>query len=171
MGFNAVMKALLSTLAVCAVGTAFTAMVIVDLLIRLTPLLIVAGLAWALLAAGARHRDQAGHPRLSGCWADQRLPFRPAPAAPRRVSPPIPPPPTLCTQRVSAPAHAPVTRHHKRYYLDIGDNTGVTAPRNDSYLCVLYVAAPAMAPAAAARPFTPGTARRHRRITRNRPRP
>lgn len=123
------MKALLSALAVCAILVLFAALTVVELLIRLAPLLIVAAIGWALVAAArARRRRHADDARLLQVWAQQHTPAA--------AHPPL------------APSHpAPARAHRERAYL-VGHDTGVTAPRVDPYL---HVDTPALPPAVAPR--------------------
>ncbi len=100
------MKALLSALAICAILVLFAALTLVELLIRLAPLVIVVAIGWTLVADDAR---------LVQMWAQH-----PAQAVP---SPPAPP-------------TRPAPVHRERTYLIAGRDIGFATPCEDPYLNV-----------------------------------
>jgi hypothetical protein len=144
-------KGFIAAIGVIGVGAMFAVWTLVELVARLAPVLIVAVIAWAVVAAvRARGRRVRGDNRLQELWAQtQRLDAAEPPA-----------------QQPVAMPHAP---HYERFYLVCGDDTGFAARREDGYL---GVCAPALPPAVAHQPRVRALRRRcNRRATRRRTRP
>ncbi|ETA91840.1 hypothetical protein O982_24940 [Mycobacterium avium 10-5581] len=114
---------------VAAVATVMTVLVaitvaIVELLIKLAPLLIVAGCLWAVLklVRAQRARMAADDQRLVQAWAHQPVAYQPV-AAPT-------------AQVVPEALLPPVIAHRERMYVVRGEDTGLVSDRDDGYVHV-----------------------------------
>jgi hypothetical protein len=146
-------KAFITALGVIGTGTIFAVWALLELIARLAPVLIVAVIAWAVVAMmrarGRRIRDDN---RLQALWARTWRQEAVRPPTQQPVAMP--------------PSHAP---HRERFYLVRGDDTGFAAHRDDGYL---NVCSPALPPAAPHHPRLPALRRRcHRRATHRSTRP
>ena len=147
------MKAFITALSVIGIGAMFAVWALLELVARLAPVLIVAGIGWAVVAAlrahGRRVRDDD---RLQALWAQTRRQDAVRPPTHQPVAMPL--------------SHAP---HRERFYLVRGDDTGFAAHRDDGYL---NVCSPALPSAAPHQPRVPALRRRcRRRATRRSTRP
>jgi len=146
-------KAFITAFSVIGIGAMFAVWALLELVARLAPVLIVAGIGWAVVAAlrahGRRVRDDD---RLQALWAQTRRQDAVRPPTQQPVAMPL--------------SHAP---HRERFYLMRGDDTGFAAHRDDGYL---NVCSPALPPAAPHQPRVPALRRRcRRRATRRSTRP
>lgn len=145
------MKGFITAIGVIGTSGMFAVWALIEFVARLAPVLIVAVIAWAVVAVvRARGRRVRGDDRLQEPWAQTPRPDASEPAAQQPVAMP----------------HAP---HNEHFYLVRGDDTGFAARRDDGYL---NVCAPALPPAVTHQPRVPSLRRRrHRRATRPRTRP
>jgi hypothetical protein len=109
---------------VAAVATVMTVLVaitvaIVELLIKLAPLLIVAGCLWVVLKLVRAHRARmaADDQRLVQAWAHQPVAAPTAQVVPEALLP-------------------PVIAHRERMYVVRGEDTGLVSDRDDGYVHV-----------------------------------
>lgn len=142
------MKGLVATVAVLMTVIAATVFAIVELLIKLAPLLVAAGCGWVAvkLIRGHRARRAADEQHLMQAWS------RPALQAPPQVAPS-----TLLP---------PVIAHRERMYVVRGEDTGLVSNRDDGYVNVSATALPRVHRLPATyhhwRKFTPRRATGHR---------
>jgi hypothetical protein len=146
-------KGFITALGVIGAGTMFAVWALLELVARLAPVLIVAVIAWAVVATmrarGRRIRDDN---RLPALWAQTRRQDAVRPPTQQPVAMPL--------------SQAP---HRERFYLVRGDDIGFAAHRDDGYL---NVCSPALPPAAPHQPRVPALRRRcHRRVTHRSTRP
>jgi len=137
-------KVFITALGVIGAGIMFAVWALLELVARLAPLLIVAVIAWAVVATmRARGRRVRDDNRLQALWAQTRRQDAVRPLTQQPVAMPL--------------SHAP---HRERFYLVRGDDAGFAAHRDDGYL---NVCAPALPPAALHQPRLPARRRRCRR--------
>jgi hypothetical protein len=118
------MKALVAMVAVLMTVIAAITLAIVELLIKLAPLLVAAGCLWGAvkLVRAHRARQAADAQRLMQAWS------RPVPQASPQAAPS-----TLLP---------PVIAHRERMYVVRGEDTSLTSDRDDGYLNVSATALP-----------------------------
>jgi hypothetical protein len=151
------MKGLVATVAVLMTVIAAIVLAIVELLIKLAPLLVAAGCVWVAVMLIHAHRAQrarraADEQRLMQAWS------RPALQAAPQVAPS-----TLLP---------PVIAHRERMYVVRGEDTGLVSNRDDGYVNVSATALPPVHRLPATyhhrRKFTPRRATGHRSGRRRR---
>lgn len=142
------MKGLVATAAVLMTVIAAIVLAIVELLIKLAPLLVAAACLWgaAKLIGAHRARGAADEERLK-----QDL-SRTAPQGPPQAAPSTPLPPVIA--------------HRERMYVVRGEDTGLASDRDDGYVKVSATALPRVQRLPATyhhrRKFTPRRASGHR---------
>lgn len=143
------MKGFITTLAVFGAATMFAVWTLIEIVTRLAPVLIVAVIGWAVVAAVRAHgRHRRDDNRLQELWAQTPRLDAPCPPTHRPVTAP--------------PPQAP---HDERFSLVRGEDTGFSARRTDGYL---HVCASALPPTAAHRPRRPAPRRYCRQCTTRR---
>lgn len=113
------MKGLVAAVATVTTVLAAITLAIVELLVKLAPLLVVAACLWAALKLVRAHRARmaADDQRLVQAWAHQPVAQPTAQAAPEALLP-------------------PVIAHRQRMYVVRGEDTGLVCDRDDGYVNV-----------------------------------